>query len=139
MNYPAKFEKLEQGFCVTFRDVPEAITQGENMQEAVEMAQDALLTAMSFYYEFYRPIPLPSKCLKGEVNVPVAPSAWLKIMLYNEMINQRIKKSQMARILGVKPQQITRLFDFKRSSNLDTVCMAFEKLGKQIKFEIINH
>ena len=41
MYYPAKFTPAEEGgYVVTFRDIPEAITQGDDMTEAVEMAED---------------------------------------------------------------------------------------------------
>ena len=45
MKYPAAFEKTEQGYVVSFRDIPEAITQGDTLEEAIDMAQNALLTA----------------------------------------------------------------------------------------------
>ena len=41
--YPALFHKAEEGgFWITFPDFPECMTQGENMQNAYEMAWDAL-------------------------------------------------------------------------------------------------
>lgn len=41
--YPAVFHKAEDnGFWVTFPDIPECMTQGDNMEEAYEMAIDAL-------------------------------------------------------------------------------------------------
>ena len=41
--YPAVFRTAEEGgFWVTFPDIPECMTQGDNMQEAYEMAVDAL-------------------------------------------------------------------------------------------------
>ena len=41
--YPAVFHRAEGGgFWVTFPDIPECMTQGEDMQEAYEMAADAL-------------------------------------------------------------------------------------------------
>lgn len=41
--YPAVFHKAEEdGFWVTFPDIPECMTQGDNMQDAYEMAVDAL-------------------------------------------------------------------------------------------------
>lgn len=41
--YPAVFSPLEEqpGYCVTFPDLPGCVTQGANLAEAVEMAQDA--------------------------------------------------------------------------------------------------
>lgn len=41
--YPAVFHTAEEGgFWVTFPDIPECMTQGDNMQEAYEMAVDGL-------------------------------------------------------------------------------------------------
>lgn len=41
--YPGLFHKAEEGgFWITFPDFPECMTQGENMQDAYEMAWDAL-------------------------------------------------------------------------------------------------
>ena len=41
--YPAVFHTAEEGgFWVTFPDIPECMTQGDNMLEAYEMAVDAL-------------------------------------------------------------------------------------------------
>lgn len=41
--YPAVFEPLEEqdGFCVTFPDLPGCVTQGDSLENAVEMAVDA--------------------------------------------------------------------------------------------------
>ena len=62
MKYPATFTPAEEGgFVVTFRDIPESITQGDDEQEALFMATDALLSAMDFYFEDKRPVPAPSK------------------------------------------------------------------------------
>lgn len=51
---------------VTFRDIPEAITQGDTWAEAMEMAEDVLRSAMEFYSENKRPVPLPSAVKRGE-------------------------------------------------------------------------
>jgi predicted RNase H-like HicB family nuclease len=58
--YPAVFEPDEDAFVVTFPDIPEAITQGDGLQEAREMARDALVTALDFYFDDGRRIPEPS-------------------------------------------------------------------------------
>lgn len=85
MLYPAQFEEIKDndvildedggetfieyndGFVVKFRDVPEALTQGKDFLEAVEMAQDALRTAMEFYDEDNKPRPKPSEPQHGDV------------------------------------------------------------------------
>ena len=46
--YPAIFHKAEDGgFWVTFPDIPECMTQGDDMQQAYEMAVEALGLALT--------------------------------------------------------------------------------------------
>ncbi|HEY6342635.1 MAG TPA: type II toxin-antitoxin system HicB family antitoxin [Bryobacteraceae bacterium] len=44
MEYPAKFvhDREAGGFVVTFPDIPEAITEGDTIEEALRMAEEAL-------------------------------------------------------------------------------------------------
>ncbi len=45
--YPALFHKAEEGgFWVSFPDIPECLTQGENMEETYEMSIEALGLAL---------------------------------------------------------------------------------------------
>ncbi len=39
----------EGGYLVTFRDVPEAITEGSTVEEALKYAAEALDLALSYY------------------------------------------------------------------------------------------
>jgi antitoxin HicB len=73
--YPALFAPSDGGYVVTFRDVPEAITQGESLEEARIMAADALRTALEFYTESQRPLPRPSEPLLGEELIAPAAGA----------------------------------------------------------------
>ena len=73
MLYPAQFEdcvgveSFKSSIVVTFRDVPEAITQGDTFGDAVCMAEDALKKAMEFYDEVGEPRPQPSEPQQGDV------------------------------------------------------------------------
>jgi antitoxin HicB len=87
MKYPATYTPApEGGFIVSFRDIPEAITQGENDEEAYEMAKDALETAMDFYFEEKRRVPVPSAPQKGERLVPLQSSVAAKVKMLNEKL-----------------------------------------------------
>ncbi|MEO6423019.1 MAG: type II toxin-antitoxin system HicB family antitoxin [Candidatus Nitrotoga sp.] len=60
-EYPVELISAKDGgFVVTFPDVPEAITQGDDKDEALQNASEALETALSFYIEDRRQLPLPS-------------------------------------------------------------------------------
>ena len=74
LMYPARIKPDGDGFVVTFRDVPEAISAGDTHDEAIEMAADALATAMDFYFEDKRQVPAPSPLKRGEVLVSLPAS-----------------------------------------------------------------
>ena len=58
--YPALFHKAEEGgFWVSFPDLPECLTQGENMEDAYSMAIDALGLALEDRIR-EKDIPTPS-------------------------------------------------------------------------------
>jgi predicted RNase H-like HicB family nuclease len=60
------------GFVVTFDAVPEAITQGETLEEALAMAKDALELALSFYFEENLALPVPLKPKLGQHVIEVS-------------------------------------------------------------------
>lgn len=41
----------EGGYTVTFRDVPEAITEGSTLEEALHYAQEVLVLALEHYLD----------------------------------------------------------------------------------------
>ena len=60
--YPAVFHKAEEGgFWVTFPDMPECITEGDDMSHAYEMAVDALGLAITSRLEEKETIPAASQ------------------------------------------------------------------------------
>lgn len=67
MKYPATFTPdPDGGFVITFRDFPEAITQGETEDEAMDMALDVLREAMRAYFDEERAVPSPSIAKRGD-------------------------------------------------------------------------
>ena len=62
-----------EAYNVTFPDIPEAITCGWSWDEAVEMAEDCLGLALSFYFDRAEEIPTPSLPTEGQVLIPRTP------------------------------------------------------------------
>lgn len=59
--YPALFHKAEEGgFWVSFPDIPECLTQGDDMEQAYEMAADALGLALTCREKEQQPLPAAS-------------------------------------------------------------------------------
>ncbi len=59
--YPALFHKAEEGgFWISFPDIPECLTQGEDMEQAYEMAVEALGLALTCREKEHLAIPAAS-------------------------------------------------------------------------------
>jgi antitoxin HicB len=137
LRYPAKFKPAKEGgFVVTFRDIPEAITQGESVEDAMIQARDALETALDFYFDDRRVVPAPSKAKRGERLIELPASLSAKALLLNEMVRQRVRPADLARRLHTTPQEITRLTDVRHRTRIDSIAAALQALGKQLELRV---
>ena len=137
LDYPVILEaQPEGGYVVTFPDVPEAITQGEDEDEALLDAIDALETALSFYVDDRRLLPVPSKAKRGQRTVRPSALECAKLGVYRAMTEQGIKKAELARRLGWHMPQVDRLFDLKHASKLDQIEAAARALGRHIEVSV---
>ena len=137
MFYPAKFIPEDDGFNVSFRDIPEALTCGDDYADAVVMAKDALLTSMDFYFEDHRKVPLPSSPQEGEVLIELPASVFAKVLLLNEMIDQNVSNAELARRIEVKPQEVQRITNLEHNTKIDTIARAIHALGKQFELRVV--
>ena len=134
LDYPVILEaQPEGGFVVTFPDVPEAITQGEDEEEALLYAVDALETALSFYVDARKPLPVASKAKRGQRTVRPSALEGAKLGVYQAMTEQGIKKAELARRLGWHMPQVDRLFDLRHASRLDQLEQAARALGRRLE------
>ncbi|WP_115159126.1 type II toxin-antitoxin system HicB family antitoxin [Serratia fonticola] len=135
MRYPVKFEHDETGWCVSFPDIPEALTGGDTRDEALEMAQDALVTAFDFYFEDRRPVPMPSA--EGEEFIDVPASVAAKVLLLNAMIATGTTPAELARRLGTRPQEVNRIVTLNHATKIDTIEAALKALGKRLEITVL--
>ena len=136
MQYPALIERDSTGFMASFRDIPEALTCADTVEETKEMAADALLTAMDFYFEDRRTVSLPSPAQDGEVLIALPLIVSAKIYLLNEMVRQNVSQAELARRLGTRPQEITRIIDLAHATKIDTVAGALAALGTRLDVNV---
>lgn len=133
MRYPATFTKApEGGFVVSFRDIPEAITQGDTEEEAMEMAEDVLVSSMEYYLEERRSVPAPSKPLNGDRLVHLPASVAAKVLLLNEQLAQGVSNAELARRMGTRPQELQRITNLGHATKIDTIDKALRALGKEL-------
>lgn len=133
----ARFEPADEGgYVVTFRDIPEAITQGHTLEEAKAMAADALLSAMDFYLEERLAVPSASKALASEQLVALPISVSAKVALLNSMVESKTRPADLARRMGLKPQEVTHILDLHHATKIDTIANAFKALGLELDFQV---
>lgn len=136
MRYPVNLSKAEEGgFFVEFPDIPEALTQGTTKDEALENARDALVTAFEFYFEDGDKIPEPSVLTGDYVDLPLSVEA--KVLMLNAFIESGISQTELAERMNVKKQEVTRLFDLKHSTKIDTIQKAINSLGHKVEIRYV--
>ncbi len=132
MKYPATFTPETGGFVVTFRDIPEAITQGDTEEDAAFMARDVLREAMTVYFDEKRQVPMPSNARKGERLVDLPLSVAAKVLLLNEMLTQQMAPSELARRLDTTRQEVNRLVDLAHATKIDRIAEALAAMGREL-------
>ena len=136
LSYPARVARDGDGFVVSFVDIPEALTGAASREEALEMAADALITAMDFYFEDRRPVPAPSRLKRGQVLIDLPASISAKVLLLNEMLRQHVRPVELARRMHVRPQEVNRITTLSHPTKIDTISQALQAMGKRLELSI---
>jgi antitoxin HicB len=137
LEYPAKLKAAKEGgYVVTFRDIPEAITQGESIEDALKHAQDALESAMEFYFNDRRQAPMPTAAKRGERLVALPVSESFKILLLNEMVRQNVRPAELAKRMRTSKQEINRITTLRHATKVDRIADALAALGKRLTINL---
>ena len=110
-QYPVLLTRAEEGgYVVTSRDLPELVTQGETVEDALEQAADAMDEVFATYLTEGLDFPEPSKAKRREHMVAPPPETVAKAALYVAMRQAGISKMQLAKRLGVDEKEVRRLW-----------------------------
>jgi antitoxin HicB len=120
------------GFIVTFPDVPEAITQGDDLADARVSASEALGLALRGYLVLGRPLPKPVARRKELVPVPVDAMTALKLAVIEAFNASGLSKSELGRRLGKAEGEARRILDPDHPTKLQALGAALAILGKEI-------
>lgn len=124
------------GFTVTFRDVPEAITEGDSREEAILRAEDALESALTMYIAAKEALPQPSELEAGEAMVPLSALGMAKTALYEAMREQGVGRAELTRRLRWHLPQVARLLDLRHASRMEHVEAALAALGLRLIVDV---
>jgi len=132
--YAAEIDTAPDGVTVTCPDVPEMITCGDSVAEALGRAPDALVSALSFYVDDDRALPEPIATDGPMVSVPALVAA--KLALHDAMVEATLSNTELGRRLGLDEKSVRRLRDPLHRSHIGQVEAALALLGKQVVVEI---
>ena len=132
MAWPAKLAQQEDGsILVSFADVPEALTEGATVDDALAEAQDCLVAALAGYVGQGRAIPHPSPA-RGRVMIALPALVAAKVALYDAMLDRGISHRDLALRLGVPESAVSRMVDLDSRSRIGQVEEALEALGHRL-------
>ena len=136
LRYPVKLSKdTNKTILVDVPDIPEAHTFGEDREEALLRAPDAIESALMCYIDLRHDIPMPRAGAKGPfATLPALTEA--KLALYTAMRTAKVGKAELARRMNCHMPQVDRLLDLRHTSRLDQLETAFRALGKQLSIQI---
>ena len=124
-------DEVDGGYTVTFRDLPEAITQGENIEDALLEAADCLEEAIANRIIRRLEIPVPSQPANNKYLVTIPLQTSLKAAIWLAMQEKNLNQTQFAKTLGVNEKEVRRILDPSHNSKLETLERSLLTLGKR--------
>jgi antitoxin HicB len=138
LGYPVVLKRdTNRQLIVRFPDIPEALSAGDDEAHALAMGREALITALDFYFDDRRLVPQPSRPKRGQKVVFLPARVAAKVLLHNAMVEQGVKKAELARRVGMAPPNVERLLDPRYASKIEQVEAALAALGKRLVVETV--
>lgn len=138
LKYPVTLSREDNGeYLVDFVDFPTVHSTGDTEEEALTEAVDGLITGIEMLFDDRRAVPPPSAPADGQRIVALPALETAKVLLWNEMLSQKMRKADLAREMGAHAPQVDRLFDMRHSSKVDQVEQAAKALGRSLNVELV--
>ncbi len=118
----------------TSPDFPELTTFGDDRDEAMMRAVDAIEEAIAARIHDARDIPMPSP---GQPTVALPALTTVKVTLYQRMREQGIGKAELARRLGWHISQVDRILEIQHQSRLDHLDAALSAIGQKLQIGVV--
>lgn len=138
MPYRINYHDLPNGSVeVSCPDMPEFFIVQPSRPEAKVFARTAIPIAMhKFYRKKHLPIPMPSKGRADDrITLPVRVQA--KILLWNYMLENRWRLSELARLMKISQTQAQRLVDLDRDlASMEAIEEALSLIGAEFRLTI---
>jgi antitoxin HicB len=137
--YPARLRRDEDGrFVVSFPDLPEALTDGASLAEALAEAADCLSEALMSRIVDGEAIPAPSPRKAAQRLVAPDPTVALKAALHRVVRARKITAAALARRLRIDHKEARRLLDPRHPSKLPRLAAALAALDQHVAVSVLD-
>jgi antitoxin HicB len=137
LRYPVRLTRDTNGtLMVTSPDFPEVSTFGEDENDALVRASDAIATAIQGRITDRQEVPHPSTPKRNHRVACLSALTWAKLELYRAMLETGMRKAELARRLKVHSPQVDRLLNLDHDSRLDQIENAARAMGRELRIEV---
>jgi antitoxin HicB len=139
LKYPAIFHPEDSGFSIEFPDLPGCLSEGNNLEDALAMAEEALNGHIGCLIEMDRDVPDPSD-IRGEniFYIPVEPEIAIPILLKKLRKLERLSQSDVARRINIAYQSYQRIENVKGfNASIKTLSRIAKALGKRLDINFV--
>lgn len=131
--YPATLTRDAKGRrLVRFPDLPEALTDGADEEEALREAADALSEALMSRIVDGEPIPDPSPVGRNQYQIAPDATVALKAALHKAMREKKVTAADLSRLLEIDHKEARRLLDPSENSKIPRLTEALSALGYSV-------
>ena len=135
VSYLIKLEPDDNGtLLVTCPELPEVTTFGEDQEDAVARAREAIEEAIAARIADGRDIPKPSAV--GRHRAAISMQAQIKVGLVWALKDAGITRAELMRRLGWKRESVDRLFRIGHATRLEQYDAAFRALGREVEISV---
>lgn len=135
LSYGAKIESDGDGYLVTFRDIENAFTYGETLNDALLNAQEVLDLMLLDRLEKNEIIPNPSKINQGEFVVTASPEVVAPALLHILRTLDHRTMIEVAKAMGVSYQRYQRI-ESGKNLTLKSLKRAALALGSTVEIRL---
>lgn len=116
-------------YVVSVRDLPEVVTSGSTLEEALTLAADAIEVIVAGRMDDDEPLPAPSAPVAGEHGVALPAPLAAKASVYAAWKESGLRKTELASRMDRNEVEVRRILNPRHNTGLGQLDEAARALG----------